>query len=43
MEGERGGIGRPELTWKRESGKGDEAEESITSKSSKVASMAKSD
>lgn len=37
------GIGRPELTWKKESGKGDEAEESNTSRSSKLASMAKSD
>jgi len=43
VEGGRGGIGRPELTWKRGSGKDDEAEESNTSKSSKMASMATSE
>jgi hypothetical protein len=29
VEGGRGGIGRPELTWKRGSGKGDEAKEAV--------------
>jgi hypothetical protein len=42
----RGGGGEeedPEMTWETVSGKGDESEESNTSESSKLASMAKSD
>jgi hypothetical protein len=41
--GTRDGVGRPEMTWERISGKAVEAEESNTSESSKLASMAKSD
>jgi len=42
VEGEAG-FGRPKLTWKRVGRKGEEAEESNTSRSSELAGMAKSD